>query len=234
MLEAGDKVPADCRVVESFSLRVNNATITGESLPHSRNADASHEADLIHSCNVLLAGTMIVSGEVTALTFATGAHTSPQELGCDDSARMKVTAYLNGAFVGTNLTTARYPGTWPSETLSFGSARGFNSVVIHYDARPTTCQDWGPIFMADNMAVTVAPSEIVLTDVVKLASGAFQFGFTNTPGRSFTIFSTTNLSGPFTNWTPLGGVTEVVPGEFQFTDSQATNSWKRFYRVRSP
>ena len=75
LLEAGDKVPADCRVVESFSLRVNNATITGESLPHSRNADVSHEADLIHSSNVLLAGTMIVSGEVTALTFAIGAHT---------------------------------------------------------------------------------------------------------------------------------------------------------------
>jgi calcium-translocating P-type ATPase len=76
LLEAGDKVPADCRVVESFSLRVNNATITGESLPHSRNAEVSDEAELIHSSNVLLAGTMIVSGEVTALTFATGAHTA--------------------------------------------------------------------------------------------------------------------------------------------------------------
>jgi calcium-translocating P-type ATPase len=76
LLEAGDKVPADCRVVESFSLRVNNATITGESLPHSLNADVSDEADLIHSSNVLLAGTMIVSGEVTALTFATGPQTA--------------------------------------------------------------------------------------------------------------------------------------------------------------
>lgn len=159
---------------------------------------------------------------------------SPQELGCDDSARLKVSAYMNGAFVGTNLTTASSPGTWPSETLSFSSAQGFNNVVVHYDARPPTCQDWGPIFMADNMAVTLAPPDIVLTNSAKLASGAFQFGFTNTPGRSFTVFSATNLSAPFTNWTLLGGVAEVAPGQFQFIDLQATNSSKRFYRVSSP
>lgn len=159
---------------------------------------------------------------------------APQELGCDDSARMKVTAYMNGAFVGTNLATAASPGTWPSETLSFSSAQGFNSVVIHYDARPPTCQDWGPIFMADNMAVTVAPPEIALTNAVILPDGAFQFAFTNTPGRNFSVFSTTNLSVAFTNWTALGAVPEVAPGQFQFNDVRATTRAQRFYRVRSP
>jgi calcium-translocating P-type ATPase len=75
LLEAGDKVPADCRVVEAFALRVNNATITGESLPHSRDAKVSNESDFMHSSNVLLAGTTLVSGEATALVFATGTHT---------------------------------------------------------------------------------------------------------------------------------------------------------------
>ena len=159
---------------------------------------------------------------------------SPQELGCDDSAKMKVTAYLNGAFVGTNFTAAAFPGTWPSETLSFNSAAGFNSVLVHYDARPPTCQDWGPIFMADNMSVTLAPPEIVLTDVMVLANGTFQFAFTNTPARSFTVLSATNSAVPFTNWTTLGGVPDVAPGRFRFTDVQATNSPTRFYRVRSP
>ena len=32
-LEAGDDVPADCRLVEGFGVRVNNATITGEAAP---------------------------------------------------------------------------------------------------------------------------------------------------------------------------------------------------------
>ncbi len=34
------------------------------------------------------------------------------------------------------------------------TAAGFNRAVVHYDARPPTCQDWGPIFVADNMVVT--------------------------------------------------------------------------------
>jgi magnesium-transporting ATPase (P-type) len=75
-LEAGDKVPADCRVVEAFAMRVNNATITGEAVPHSRDGNVSEEADFLHSTNVLLAGTAVVSGEATALVFATGAHTA--------------------------------------------------------------------------------------------------------------------------------------------------------------
>ena len=69
---------------------------------------------------------------------------------------------------------------------------------------------------------------------IKLAGGAFQFSFTNTPGAGSTVFTTTNLALPFTNWTTLGSATEVSPGQFQFTDPQATNNSKRFYRVRSP
>ncbi len=75
-LEAGDNVPADGRVIEAFALRVNNATITGESVPHSRDANVSDEPDFLHSSNVLLAGTSVVSGEATALVFATGMHTA--------------------------------------------------------------------------------------------------------------------------------------------------------------
>jgi hypothetical protein len=88
---------------------------------------------------------------------------SPQELGCDDSARMRVTAYMNGAYVGTNTTTAYPPGTWPTGTLTFSSSQGFNSVVVHYDAPPPTCQDYGVIFMADNMIVTAA---VASTDTI--------------------------------------------------------------------
>ena len=82
----------------------------------------------------------------------------PQELGCDDSATMRVTAYLGGAYVGTETTTLATPGTWPTGILACGFPDGFDSVVVHYDSPPPTCQDWGPIFLADNMLVTVATS----------------------------------------------------------------------------
>jgi sodium/potassium-transporting ATPase subunit alpha len=76
LLEEGDNVPADCRVVEAFGMRVNNATITGESLPQSRDAEPCDEHDFMQSRNVLLAGTSLVSGHAKALVFATGAHTA--------------------------------------------------------------------------------------------------------------------------------------------------------------
>ena len=72
VVEPGDIVPADCRVVETCGVRVNNATITGESLPHSRDAEPSDKPELIESRNILLAGTSLVSGEAKALVFATG------------------------------------------------------------------------------------------------------------------------------------------------------------------
>ena len=81
---------------------------------------------------------------------------APQELGCDSSATLRATAYLDSVFVGTAVTNAQAPGTWPSETLALTTTNGFNRVVVHYDARPA-CTDYGPIFMADNMTVTPAP-----------------------------------------------------------------------------
>ncbi len=74
-LEPGDKIPADCRLIEAFGARVNNAAVTGESLPKARAAESSAVDDLIDSKNVVLAGTSMVSGQAKAVVFATGMHT---------------------------------------------------------------------------------------------------------------------------------------------------------------
>jgi hypothetical protein len=79
---------------------------------------------------------------------------SCNELGCDDAATMRVTAYMNGVYVGTNTRVATYPGTWPVDTLRCQFTQGFDSVVVHYDSPPPTCGDYGPNYLADNMRVT--------------------------------------------------------------------------------
>jgi sodium/potassium-transporting ATPase subunit alpha len=76
LLSAGDNVPADCRLLEAFGVRVNNATVTGEARPLSRDAHVSEEPDLLRSRNVLLAGTSLTTGEAKAIVFATGMHTA--------------------------------------------------------------------------------------------------------------------------------------------------------------
>jgi hypothetical protein len=79
------------------------------------------------------------------------------ELACDTSARMRVSAYMDGAFVGTATMVAPVPGTYPSATLAITVPTGFNSVVVHWDAPGTGCQDYGPIFFADNVTVKHLP-----------------------------------------------------------------------------
>lgn len=75
VLEEGDDVPADCRVLQSAGLRVDNAAITGESMPRTRRADPSQADELLQADNLLFAGTSVSAGHGQALVFATGPHT---------------------------------------------------------------------------------------------------------------------------------------------------------------
>ena len=75
LLEEGDFIPADCRLLEAFGLRVNTATITGESLPKARNAEPSEEESPLYAKNIMLAGTTVVSGQARAVVYATGMRT---------------------------------------------------------------------------------------------------------------------------------------------------------------
>jgi sodium/potassium-transporting ATPase subunit alpha len=74
-LEEGNFVAADCRLIEAFGLRVNTATVTGESLPKARNTEPSSEDSPLYAKNVVLAGTSVVSGQAQAVVYATGMRT---------------------------------------------------------------------------------------------------------------------------------------------------------------
>ncbi len=75
LLEEGDGIPADCRVIDAFGLRVNTATVTGESRPKARNAEPSLETSPLEARNLLLAGASLVSGQARAVVYATGMRT---------------------------------------------------------------------------------------------------------------------------------------------------------------
>jgi calcium-translocating P-type ATPase len=75
LLEAGDRIPADSRVIEGQGLEVTLATLTGESLPMARQVEACDELDPMHAPNLLLAGTAVLAGEAKAVIYATGMRT---------------------------------------------------------------------------------------------------------------------------------------------------------------
>ena len=95
----------------------------------------------------------------------------------------------------------------------------------------------GKVYFADNgqvYAFTVPVPPIFLNNLMMLSDGTFQFSFTNTPGLSFTVFGSTSLSLPFSQWTRLGTASEISPGQFQFTDLPGTSDQAQFYRVTTP
>ena len=75
LLAAGDDVPADCRLIEAFGVRVNTANLTGESKPMARDATAAPEEQAALRRDILHAGTSLISGEAKAMVYATGMHT---------------------------------------------------------------------------------------------------------------------------------------------------------------
>jgi magnesium-transporting ATPase (P-type) len=74
VLAEGDRVPADGRLIEQYELKVNNAPLTGESIPQNRFTGPEH-GELIESGNAVFSGTTVVSGSGKAVVFATGMGT---------------------------------------------------------------------------------------------------------------------------------------------------------------
>ncbi|MFP8963344.1 cation-translocating P-type ATPase [Streptomyces nanhaiensis] len=75
VLEAGDAVPADCRLVEAHEVSVGNASLTGESAPARRTADAVAPGPPLEARNRVFMGTDVVAGTAKAVVYATGAAT---------------------------------------------------------------------------------------------------------------------------------------------------------------
>ncbi len=76
-VEAGDRVPADARMLDSFSLEVEESSLTGESLPVAKSANAMVEAGapIGDRTNLLYMGTMVSRGNANAVVVATGMAT---------------------------------------------------------------------------------------------------------------------------------------------------------------
>ena len=74
ILEEGERVPADARLIEAAGMRVDNAALTGESNPTRRTAEVVPSGHWLDLPNLVFAGTTILSGHGRAVVFATGMH----------------------------------------------------------------------------------------------------------------------------------------------------------------
>jgi Ca2+-transporting ATPase len=76
LVNAGARLSADCRLLEAMSLKVDEAVLTGESVPVEKTAEAiSQDVPLSERHNMLYTGTSVVYGRGKAIVVATGMQT---------------------------------------------------------------------------------------------------------------------------------------------------------------
>jgi len=76
LLQAGDRVPADMRLVQMKSLQIDESALTGESVPVHKHTDAlALDTILADRKNLAFAGTLVTAGQGEAVVWATGDRT---------------------------------------------------------------------------------------------------------------------------------------------------------------
>jgi Ca2+-transporting ATPase len=76
LLDAGDKVPADCRILEASNLKINEATLTGESVPVDKHTGRlSGTLPISDRKNMVFMGTVVTYGRATVVVVETGMNT---------------------------------------------------------------------------------------------------------------------------------------------------------------
>lgn len=77
ILEAGNYVPADCRLISSYNLKIEESSLTGETEPVLKNADCTFKGNIPvgDRLNMAFSSTTIVNGHAEAIVVQTGMNT---------------------------------------------------------------------------------------------------------------------------------------------------------------
>ena len=81
LVEAGDKVPADLRLIRVTELRADESALTGESVPVAKDEVVlPADTPVADRRNMLYSGTLVTSGSGAGIVVATGAETELGEI----------------------------------------------------------------------------------------------------------------------------------------------------------
>ena len=159
LLDAGNVIPADCRLVASDDLLVDESALTGESFPVEKDAAATVAADspLSERITAVYLGTHVVSGSATAVAVAVGRDTELGHVSTSLSQKAKPTAFERGI--------GRFGGmlVWVMLALAL-----FVLVVNWVSGR-----NWiDSVLFALSLAVGISPQMLPAIVTLSLATGA--------------------------------------------------------------
>lgn len=159
-LVAGDMVPADARLIQTVGLHVQQAALTGKSMPVEKEAKEiipTTSKNLAEARNMVYLGTSVVSGTATALIILTGQATAFGDIAARLATRPPETEFERGI---------RSFGLLIMRTVFFLVLFVFLvSIALH---RPT----FKSLLFAVSLAVGLTPEFLPMITTVTLAQGA--------------------------------------------------------------
>jgi P-type Mg2+ transporter len=157
-LSAGDLVPADARLLQARDLHVQEAALTGESLPVEKEATAEEPAPSpTDARNIVFLGTSVVSGTAMARVTATGRATAFGDIAARLAARPPETEFERGT---------RQFGFLITQTVFFLVLFILVvSIALRHDALES-------LLFAVALAVGLTPEFLPMITTVTLARGA--------------------------------------------------------------
>ncbi len=159
-LSAGDLVPADARLIEANALHVQQAALTGESMPVEKRAHelATVPSNAADAENMVFLGTSVVSGTATALITVTGRATAFGEIAARLATRPPETEFERGI--------RRY-GLFIMRTVFFLVLFVFVVSLPFHRQSPLES-----LLFAISLAVGLTPEFLPMITTVTLAQGA--------------------------------------------------------------
>ena len=114
LLEAGNFVPADCRLINSYNLKIEESSLTGETVPVTKDADVllDEKTALGDTLNMAFANTIVVNGHGEAIATDIGMNTKVGKI-----AKMIITKDVYKRQVYARLTDGTYSGDYASASI---------------------------------------------------------------------------------------------------------------------
>jgi hypothetical protein len=208
---------------------LNNCTLSGNSAPNGYGGGMNNDAGPLFCTNTIVAGN-------NALSYADIYNgTNASFSGANNLTNGNPLLAPLGNYGGPTQTMPPLAG---SPAIDAGSDSVTNFLATDQRGYPRLSGAHVDVGAVEVQFVAANPGNPpVLKHPVWSSSGGsntVRFTFTNVSGADFTALASTNLTLSLSNWTVLGNIPEISPGQFQFTDPGATNYPQRFYRVVSP
>jgi len=158
LLNAGDIIPADCYIIQSNDLHVNESVLTGESFPAEKsNGSCTVTAPLSKVTNAVFKGTSVINGTAIVLAVTTGEKTILGKIGYSLQKEQAPTAFEKGI-------------------TSFGYLLMYLTIVISVAILIINLSLHKPLFdsilFALALAVGLAPELLPAIITIALAAGA--------------------------------------------------------------